>query len=121
VAVGRVSVKLYPRIMAMMPVYECAYAFQVNKTALKYLSGTDFGLVLDAFGAQLNLSSTMEGLISDWQRFFKEQWMDFNQLLILSFHRSNGERIDNTTVAGHPEILFPEINGPVNACCQQDV
>ena len=121
VTVGHISVKLYPRITAMMPVYERAHAFQVNKTALKNRPGTDFGHFLDTFGAQLNLSSTMEGLISDWGRFFKEQWMDFNHLMILSFHKCNDERLNNTKVAGHPEILFPVINGPVNTCRQQDV
>ncbi len=121
VAVSRISIKLYPRIMATMPVYKRAHAFQVNKTALKNRPGTDFGHFLDTFGAQLNLSSTMEGLISDWQRFFKEKWMALNHLVILSFHKSNSEQIDSTTVAGHPEILFPVINGPVNTCRQQDV
>jgi hypothetical protein len=47
--------------------------------------------------------------------------MDFNHLAILSFHKSNGERIDNTMVPGHPEILLPVINGPVNVCRQHDV
>jgi hypothetical protein len=120
-AVSHVSVKLYPRITATMPVYERAHAFQVNKTALTNLPGMDFGLVLDAFGTQLNSSSTVEGLISDWQRFLKEQWMDFNHHAILFFHKSNGERIVNTTVAGHPEILLLVINGSINACRQQDV
>ena len=71
VAVGRISVKLYLRITARMPVYERAHAFQVNKTALSNLLGTDFGLVLDAFGMQLNSSSTVEGLINDWRFFSK--------------------------------------------------
>jgi hypothetical protein len=115
-AVDRISVKLYPRITARMPVYECAHAFQVKKTALTNLPGTDFGLVLDTFSAQLNLCSTMEGLISDWGRFFKEQWMDFNHLMILSFHKCNDERLNNTKVAGHPEILLWVINGLVNPC-----
>jgi hypothetical protein len=83
-AVSHVSVKLYPRITATMPVYERAHAFQVNKTALTNLPGMDFGLVLDRFGTQLSSSSIVEGLISDWQRFFKERWMDFNHLVITS-------------------------------------
>jgi hypothetical protein len=34
ILVGQSSIKLYPRLMALMPVYKQAHAFQVNKTAL---------------------------------------------------------------------------------------
>jgi hypothetical protein len=47
--------------------------------------------------------------------------MDFAHLSILSFHRSNGNRIDDTTVAGTPEVLLPLIDGPAAACCKPDV
>jgi hypothetical protein len=56
----------YPRILGTMLVYKRAHAFQVNKTALTNVPGMDFGLILDAFGVQLNLRSTVEYLISDW-------------------------------------------------------
>ena len=77
VPIGRMTVKLYPKITAAMPVHERAHAFQVNKSALKDLP-TDFRLVIDAFGAQLNASSTVEGILSDWRRFFQVSWMDFS-------------------------------------------
>jgi hypothetical protein len=41
VPIGRMTVKLYPKITAAMPVHERAHAFQVNKSALKDLP-TDF-------------------------------------------------------------------------------
>ena len=120
VPIGRMTVKLYPKITAAMPVHERAHAFQVNKSALKDLP-TDFRLVIDAFGAQLNASSTVEGILSDWRRFFQERWMDFSHLTILSFHLSNGDRIDTTTTAGDPAILLPVIDGNYANCRQQDV
>ena len=71
VPVGRMTVKLYPKITPAMPVHERAHAFQVNKAALKDLH-TDLRLVIDAFGAQLNASSTVEGILSDWRQYFNE-------------------------------------------------
>jgi hypothetical protein len=41
VPIERMTVKLYPKITAAMPVHERGHAFQVNKAALKDLS-TDF-------------------------------------------------------------------------------
>jgi hypothetical protein len=47
--------------------------------------------------------------------------MDFAHLAILSFQRSNGNRIDDTTVAGSPEVLLPIIDGPAAACLTPDI
>ncbi len=120
VPIGRMTVKLYPKITAAMPVYERAHAFQVNKSALKDLP-TNFWLVIDAFGTQLNSSSTVEGILSNWRRFFSKRWIDFSYLTILSFHQLNGNRIDNTTTAGDSAILLPVVDGAYANCCQQDV
>ena len=87
VPVGRITVKLCPKITPVMPVHERAHAFQVNKAALKDLP-TILRLVTDAFGAQLNASLTIKGILSDWQRYFNEHWMAFNFLTILSFQDS---------------------------------
>jgi hypothetical protein len=64
VPVGRMIVKLYPKIIPLMPVHERAHAFQVNKSALKDLP-TNLRLVIDTFGAQLNASSTVKGILSN--------------------------------------------------------
>jgi hypothetical protein len=120
VRISTMTVKLYHKITANMPVHERAHAFQVNKSTLKDLP-TDFWLVIEAFGVQLNASSTIKGILSDWRRFFQERWMNFNNLLILSFHRSNGNHIDTTTTAGDTAILLPVINGNLDNCRQQDV
>ena len=87
VSVGRMSVKLYPKITPSMPVYERAHAFQVNKAALMDLP-TDLCLIIDNFGSQLNASSTVEGILSNWRHFFIKRWIDFGHLAILSFHNS---------------------------------
>jgi hypothetical protein len=120
IPVGCMTVKLYPKISPAMPVHERVHAFQVNKAALKDLP-TNLWLVIDAFGAQLNASSTVEGIWSNWRQYFNEHWMDFTNLTILSFHNLQGNRIDNTTTAGDPQILLPIQKGPLNARQSQDV
>jgi hypothetical protein len=120
IPVGWMQVKLYPKIVPSMLVHKCAHAFQVNKSTLKDLP-TNLRLVIDAIGSQLNASSTVEGILSDWRWFFNKRWMDFAHLTILSFHALNGDRIDTTTTAANPQVLLPVINGPVGNCRNQDV
>ena len=66
VPVGHMTVKLYRKITPAMPVHERVHAYQVNKAALKDLP-TNLRLVIDAFGAQLNASSTVKGILSNWR------------------------------------------------------
>jgi hypothetical protein len=120
VSIGHISAKLYPKISLAMPVHECAHAFQVNKAAFTNLR-TNFCLILDVFGMQLNASLTVGGILSDWRQIFKDQWMDFAHLTILSFYRSNGDRIDDTTLATNPKVLLPIMNGALAGCQKQDV
>ncbi len=120
VCIGTMTVKLYPKITANMPVHECTHAFQVNKSALQDLPA-NFRLVIDAFGTQLNASLTVKGIFTNWRRFFQKRWMNFNNLLILSFHRSNGDRIDTITTTSNAAILLPVINGNLVNCRQQYV
>ena len=82
IRIGAMTVKLYPKITAAMPVHERAHAFQVNKSALKDLPA-DFRLVIDTFSAQLNASSTVEGILSDWRRYFQERWNELQQSIYL--------------------------------------
>jgi hypothetical protein len=104
----------------MVYVYERAHAFQIAKAALENLP-TDLRLIMDAFGAQLNASSTVEGILSDWRRFFQERWIDFANLTILSFHNSKGDRIDVTTTVADIQVLLPVVDGPIAGCRKQDV
>ena len=120
VPVGRMALKLYPKITPAIPVHERAHAFQMSKAALKDLP-TKLQLVIDAFGAQLNASLTVEGILSDWRRYFNEQWMDFAHLVIHSFHKAQGNRIDDTTTASNPQVLLPVQDSDKAQCRKQDV
>ena len=71
VSVGQLHVKVYPKIgPSMVFVYERTHAVQIAKAALENLP-TNLRLIMDAFGAQLNASSTVEGILSNWRRFFR--------------------------------------------------
>jgi hypothetical protein len=69
VNVGRISVKSYPKIDPLIPIFERAHTFQVNKTTLMNLP-TNFKLIIDVFSAQLNASLMVEGILSDWRQYF---------------------------------------------------
>jgi hypothetical protein len=84
-----------------MAVFECAHAFQVNKTTLTNLHA-NLHLFFNAFGGQLNATSTTGGIYSDWTCHFNEHWYNFNNLIILSFHNSAGNQINNTTLPNNP-------------------
>jgi hypothetical protein len=73
------------------------------------------------FGAQLNASLTVKGILSGLRCFFQELWMDFRHLSILSLHNSQGARMDNTTTAADAQVLLPIQNGSLAGCCKQDV
>jgi hypothetical protein len=64
IQVGRLSASVYPKVEPSMPVFERAHAFQVAKSALKALN-IDTCIILEAMGAQLNCSTTVDGLIYD--------------------------------------------------------
>jgi hypothetical protein len=103
-----------------MPDFERAHAFQVTKSALESFA-VDTRLVLEAMGAQLNCSTTVDGLVHDWCGLFDLAWFNFNNLAIILFHGLAGRGINNTTVAGNPAVLLPIVNGPLGNCRQQDI
>jgi hypothetical protein len=115
VLVGRTTVNLYPVVDTTMLVHERAHAFQINKTALS-LQALDQRVMLDAFGAQLNLSASVKGMIKEWLWFFQDSWFDFSLLQILSFHNNAGGQVNDTTMVTNPAILLPLQDGPVNDC-----
>jgi len=115
VSVGRTTVNLYPVVDTTMQVHERAHAFQINKTALSS-QAIELRVMLDALGAQLNLSASVEGMIEEWLRFFQDSWFDFSLLQILSFHNDAGGQVNDTTAAADPAILLPLQDGPINDC-----
>jgi hypothetical protein len=120
VHVGRTMVKLYPKIGPMMQIWEQAHAYQINKTTLTNLP-TDLKLIINAFGAQLNASSTTEGIVSNFKRYFSDRWMSFDNLTILSFHNSAGNIVNDTTTPTNPQVLLPVQDGSLTNCRSQDV
>ena len=79
VSVGRTTMNLYPVVDTTMLVHEHAHAFQINKTAL-LLQALKLRVMLDALGAQLNLSASVEGMIEEWLWFFQDSWFNFSLL-----------------------------------------
>jgi hypothetical protein len=103
-----------------MPVFECAHAFQVVKSALEPLP-VDTCLILGAIGTQLNCSAIVDGLMFDWHSLFDSERYNFFNLVIVTFHDSTGTEIKTTTTAGDVAILWPIQNGAKASCCQKDV
>ena len=120
IQVGRLSASVYPKIEPSMPVFECAHAFQLVKSALETLP-VDTRLILNALGTQLNCSAIVDGMMFDWRSLFDSAWYNFCNLAIVTFHDFAGTEIKSTTNAGDPAILVPVQNGPKAACYQKDV
>jgi hypothetical protein len=114
------TVKLYPQIRPAMKIWERAYAFQIAKTSLTNLPA-ELKLIINAFGTQLNASSTTKGIISDFKRHFYDCWMSFNNLMILSFHNWASNIINNTMTPTNPQILLPVQDGNLANCRSQGV
>jgi hypothetical protein len=69
----------------------------------------------------LNASSTTEGIVSDFKRFFNDRWMSFDNLTILSFHDAAGNIINGPTVPGNSQILLPVQDEALGNCRSQGV
>jgi len=119
--IGRATVNLYPIINQSMATHERAHAFHINKTTLS-LQNINLRVQLDALGHQLNLSAMVEGIITDWLRYFYvyDRWCDFTQLQILSFHNTKGDEVNDTTDATDSSILLPVIDGAYVTCCKNE-
>ncbi len=118
VHVGHMTIKLYPKIGLAMKIWERTYAFQIAKTSLTNLP-MELKLIIDAFGTQLNASSTTEGIIGDFKWYVYDLWMSFDNLTILSFHDLACNIIDNTTTPANPQILMPVQDGNLANCRSQ--
>jgi hypothetical protein len=83
VQVDKITVKLYPVVNSTMKPPEHAHAFQMNKAALT-MPGIDRHMMLDTLGAQLNLSTIVDGILGNWNHHFCCNWCNFANLTILS-------------------------------------
>ena len=52
----------------------------------------------------------------DWESKLYQNWANFANLSILSWHGTNGNIIINTTTAANASILLPAQDGAANAC-----
>jgi hypothetical protein len=113
--VGHSTVDLYLIINQTMLPHEHAHAFHINKTALSSQS-MDLRVQLNAFGHQLNLSATVNGLINNWFQHFHDRCFDFGSLVILSFHNRKGNQVNDTT---DPLVLLAVVDGAIVNCCKK--
>jgi hypothetical protein len=108
IAVGKFHVLVYPRVTPDMPHFELAHAYHVAKSALGLLSITP-AQFLDTMGNRLNCSTTVDGFKFDWLNYLDENWTDWTNLTVLSFHNSSGRAMNNATVA-NTMVLKPVAN-----------
>jgi hypothetical protein len=120
ICVGSVTAKMHLKILPTMAVFEHAHTFQVNNTALTNLQA-NLRLAFNAFGRQLNATSTVDGIYSDLKCHFNEHWHKFNNLTILYFQNSTGNQINNITLPGNPQVLLPIQDRNLADCRSQDV
>jgi hypothetical protein len=106
ICVSSVMAKVYPMTLQTMGIFKHAHTFQVNKTTLTNLQA-NLRLVFVAFGGQLNATSTVNSIYSDWKCYFNEHWHDFSNLTILSFHSSAGNQINITTYPATQKSCSP--------------
>jgi hypothetical protein len=94
---------------------EKAMAFQQNKTALASAELDQKARIL-AMADRLDLMLTAESSLADWERKLRNNWANFSNLTILSWHGGNGTIIPNTVTAADASILLPVQNGAVTDC-----
>jgi hypothetical protein len=115
--IGRATVNLYLVINQTMLPHERAHTLHINKTALSS-QRIDLRVQLNALSHQLNLSATVDGMINDWFRHFYNRWFDFGRLMILSFHNTKGNQVNDSTEATNPSVLLAVFDGPIGDCCK---
>jgi hypothetical protein len=113
--VSRATINLYPVVNQTILPHKCAHVFHINKTALSSQS-IDLRVQLDALGHQLNLSATVDGVINNWFRHFYNRWFNFGRLMILSFHNTRGNQVNDSTEVADPAVLLAVVNGPIGDC-----
>jgi hypothetical protein len=120
VAIGKVTVKLYPIIASSMQPPDRANAFQVNKIALA-VPGIDRRAMLDTLSAQLSLSTTLDGTLGDWDHHFNHDWCNFAHLSILLYHNDAEAQVVDTVTAADSAVLLPVQDGAANKCHQANI
>jgi hypothetical protein len=102
-SICKTSVTLYPKVNASMSDPEKAMAFEQNKTALASVDLDQKERIL-ALADRLDLMLTAESSLADWERKLHNNWANFANLSILSWHGANGNIINNTATAADASI-----------------
>jgi hypothetical protein len=106
VSVGHTMINLYPVVDHTMLVHKRVHAFQNNKTACSS-QAIDLCIMLDSLRQQLNLNSSVEGIIEELLQYFQDSWSNFCRLHILRFHNNAGNSVNSlTAMNGHDHPLF---------------
>ena len=82
VSIGRTSVSLYPKVEGGWSDAEKSMAFQQIKAALAQAYLDQRARIL-ALADRLDLMTTAESILADWERRFNRHWADFAYLTIL--------------------------------------
>jgi len=114
-SIGKTAVTLYPKVDASMSDPEKAMAFQQNKTALASANLDQKERIL-ALADWLDLMLTAESSLANWERKLRNNWANFANLSILSWHGANGNIINNTATAANASILLTVRDGAAAAC-----
>ena len=115
VSIGRTSVSLYPKVEGGWSDAEKSMAFQQIKAALAQADLDQRARIL-ALADRLNLMTTAESILADWERRLNRHWADFAYLTILSWHNAAGNPIDDTAMAADASVLKPVQDGVVADC-----
>jgi hypothetical protein len=116
VTIGKATVKLYPVITLSMHPPKRAHVFQGNKIALP-VPGINRRPMLDTLGTQLSLSTTVNGILGDWDRHFNRNWCNFARLSIFLYHNNDvGAQVVDTMTAADSAVLLPVQDGAADKC-----
>jgi hypothetical protein len=70
---------------------------------------------------RIDLMTTAESILADWERRLNRHWADFTNLTILSWHSAAGTPINDTVIDADASILKPVQNGAAADCCSAGV
>jgi hypothetical protein len=78
-------------------------------------------LILDAITTQLNCLAIINGLMFNLCNSFDNNWFNFSNRGIQSFHNLAGAQNQQPTTNASPFVLMPVKNGPVVTCLKPNI
>ena len=120
ITLGKHTVVVYGRIGPNACTAEKAHAFHCDIAALGTVP-LDPSVVLDCLSHRLHCGAVVDGSKFDWLSRFQDNWYNWTNLTIVSFHDSSGERINDAAITADPAILKPVQDGDPADCRPADV